>query len=208
MLLPGLLFLVLATTFDSLLVGVSYGFAKIRVPFYSLVIAGLMTGATMLVSMSLGGALGIVFGHDVARWLGSSLLVITGALALRNGHNAGEAGTAGMEPAPPVTLRYLGVIIHIIREPKAADIDESRVIDAREAIALGVALSIDSAGVGLGAALAGFDVLWMTVLASLASPFSLALGAWLGARTHPAGNARLRNLPAWALIAIGLLRLL
>jgi len=208
LLAPALLFLVLATTFDSLLAGVSYGIAKIRVPLYSLAIAGLMTGATMLVSMSLGGALGAVFGHDIARWLGSSLLVITGALALRNGHDAGEAATTGAEPAPPVTLRYLGVIIHIIREPKAADVDESRVIDTREAIALGAALSIDSAGVGLGAALAGFDVLWMTVLASVACPSSLALGTWLGARAHPAGSAALRNLPAWALIGIGLLRLL
>ena len=208
MIVPTLLLLVLATTFDSLLAGVSYGVAKIRVPLYSLVIAGLMTGIAILLSMSLGGALGVVFGHDVARWLGSCLLVITGALALRNDHRAGEAEAVGAELAPSVTLRYMGVLVHIIREPRAADADESRVIDAREAIALGAALSVDSAGVGLGAALAGFDVLWMTALASAACPLSLALGAWLGTRARPAGSAALKNLPAWALISIGLLRLL
>jgi len=232
---PSLLLLALATTFDSFLAGVSYGYAKIRVPFYSLAIAGLMTGATVMLSMSFGGLLGRMFGPDFARWLGASLLVVTGALALRNGHSAGPGdgrgagegtghsagdgtghsagegtggGTDESELMPSVTLRFLGVLVQIIREPRAADVDESRTIDAREAIALGAALSVDSAGVGLGAALAGFDALWMTVLASATCPLSLALGTWLGMHALPTGSSAVRNLPAWVLIVVGLLRLL
>jgi putative sporulation protein YtaF len=170
-----------------------------------------MTGMAIMLSMSFGGVLGGLFGHDMARWLGASLLVVTGALALRNGQSMAcerSRTTAPETQQPSFKLSFLGVLVQIIREPRTADTDESRIIDAREAIALGAALSVDSAGVGLGAALAGFDALWMTLLAAIACPLSLALGSWLAMRALPTGTSIARSLPAWALIGIGLLRLL
>ena len=53
-------------------------------------------------------------------------------------------------------LRKLGVVIQILRSPSKADMDNSGSISTQEAMWLGIALSLDAFGAGLGAALLGF----------------------------------------------------
>lgn len=191
-----------AISFDSFLAGVSYGYARIRVPFRSLLIAGTITGFVMFLSMSLGDALSGFTGAEFARWLGASLLVLIGASALANGH-----ARSGKD-IPVVRLSFLGVVVHVIREPQSADLDRSRVIDSREALVLGTALAMDAFGVGLGAALAGMRILGMTLLAAFGCPLMLWLGAITGSSARLRNTGYVKRLPAWTLVTIGLMRFL
>jgi putative sporulation protein YtaF len=192
--------LAVAISFDSFFAGISYGCARIKVPVRSLVTAGAVTGFAMLLSMSFGAGLTGIFGSSFARWLGGALLVVLGASAL-NGANG-----ASVRTLPVVRLSFLGLIVHIIREPRTADFDRSSVIDAREALVLGTALAMDAFGVGIGAALAGYQVLGMTILSGLACPLSLAGGVMLGSLPRLSNPARFKKVPPWVLIAIGLFR--
>ena len=53
-------------------------------------------------------------------------------------------------------IASLGLVIQILRKPTVADFDKSGTISAGEALLLGIALSVDSFGAGIGASLLGY----------------------------------------------------
>lgn len=66
-------------------------------------------------------------------------------------------------------IRKLGLVIRILRTPSSADIDKSGSISGFEAMWLGIALSLDAFGAGLGAALLGFSPVWTALVIALFS---------------------------------------
>ena len=106
-------------------------------------------------------------------------------------------------------LRRLGIVVQILRTPSSADMDASGSISSMEALVLGVALSLDAFGAGLGAALLGFNPIWTSLTIALFSGTFLMMGMNTGLRF--AGNYWMKHaaaLPALLLIAMGILKLL
>lgn len=73
-------------------------------------------------------------------------------------------------------IRKLGLVIRILRTPSSADIDKSGSISGFEAMWLGIALSLDAFGAGLGAALLGFSPVWTALVIALFSGTFLVVG--------------------------------
>lgn len=108
-----------------------------------------------------------------------------------------------------VELKRLGIVIHILRKPQAADIDRSGTISASEALLLGCALSLDAFGAGLGAALLGFSPLWTSLLIAAASGSFLMIGLRVGFRFATSERMRaLSLLPGLILVLMGILKLM
>ncbi|MBR2565681.1 MAG: manganese efflux pump [Paenibacillus sp.] len=106
-------------------------------------------------------------------------------------------------------LRKLGVVIQILRSPSKADMDNSGSISAQEAMWLGIALSLDAFGAGLGAALLGFPTLWTALIIALFSGTFLLLGMKVGLRfAAQRWMQKLSILPALLLMIMGLMKLL
>lgn len=108
-----------------------------------------------------------------------------------------------------VDFKRIGLVIQILRTPQAADVDRSGSISSTEAIWLGTALSLDSFGAGLGAALLGFTP-WLTA-GSIAVASALFLLCGLRAGRKLAGKPIMRHLgilPGIILIAMGIARLM
>jgi len=106
-------------------------------------------------------------------------------------------------------LRRLGIVVQILRTPSSADMDASGSISSMEALVLGVALSLDAFGAGLGAALLGFNPIWTSLTIALFSGTFLMMGMNTGLRF--AGNYWMKHaaaLPALLLIAMGIMKLL
>jgi len=105
-------------------------------------------------------------------------------------------------------IRSFGLVIEILKHPAAADVDRSGTISPGEAAVLGVALSLDAFGAGLGAALIGLSP-WVTPAAiGFSSGFFLMAGLTAGARMSGfAWMRRLIFLPGMILIAMGILKL-
>ena len=55
-------------------------------------------------------------------------------------------------------IARFGIIIQILKEPRRADLDRSGMISSKEALWLGLALSLDSCGAGIGMALMGYSL--------------------------------------------------
>ncbi|MFD2671693.1 MntP/YtaF family protein [Marinicrinis sediminis] len=122
--------------------------------------------------------------------------------------------TSSVTPLSPLPLLHieikkLGIVIDILKTPSAADIDRSGRISASEAAWLGVALSLDALGAGIGAALIGLTP-WVTSLCiAVASGMFVSLGLRLG--SWCAGWAWMKKmslLPGCILILLGIMKLL
>jgi putative Mn2+ efflux pump MntP len=106
-------------------------------------------------------------------------------------------------------LRKWGLVIRILRSPSAADMDRSGSISAMEAVWLGIALSVDAFGAGLGAAMLGFQPLSTALAITLFSGTFLIAGMKAGFFLSAFRFMRaLGVLPALLLIMMGILKLL
>ncbi|GAB6988497.1 manganese efflux pump [Paenibacillus pini] len=106
-------------------------------------------------------------------------------------------------------IRKLGLVIRILRTPSSADVDQSGSITGLEAMWLGIALSLDAFGAGLGLALLGFSPLWTAMVIALFSGSFLVMGMKLGFRF--ASKTWMRHftaMPAILLIMMGIIKLL
>jgi len=224
-----MLALALAVSLDGLSAGMMYGVRKIRIPFLSIVIVSLCSAFVLFGSMSFGGLFVELLPERAAQWIGASILIGIGVWAILQMRltSRREAESAALEAAagpPAVTetlpaaeertllqweIRQLGLIIRIWRTPSMADVDRSGVISASEAVLLGLALSLDSLGAGIGAALIGFPPVATSLLIGAASGLCIAGGVKLGFLF--AGLRwieRLTLLPGCILIVMGILKLL
>jgi len=107
-----------------------------------------------------------------------------------------------------IEMKRLGLVIQMVKTPVKADLDQSGAISATEAVLLGTALSLDSFGAGIGAALLGFAPLPTAAIIAVASGIFLASGLRIG---YLCADLRwLRKfsiLPGFVLIIMGILKL-
>lgn len=233
-----LLVLAFAVSLDGFGVGVTYGLRRIRIPFLSVFIIACCSGLIIFMSMQVGGWLTNFLSEFVSKLIGACLLILIGCWALiqlkrgkQNGNDvtietaelpqgtvetaAASEGKAGMNDLSNaalvvmVELKRLGLVVQILRTPQAADVDKSGTISASEALMLGVALSIDAFGAGLGAAMIGLPALLTALTIAASSAIFLVGGIRFGFRFSAwKGMQTLSLLPGILLIVMGIMKLL
>lgn len=226
-----LLVLAFAVSVDGFGVGVTYGLRRIRIPLLSIVIIAFCSGMVIFLSMLVGSWITGYLSPFVAKLIGCVVLVGIGTWALlqlrRSGREAGAGDGVtdaeeeiGTEPSTLVDrshpvlvviveLKRLGLVIQILRTPQAADVDKSGTISATEALMLGVALSFDAFGAGIGAAMVGLSPLLTPIMIAVASALFLLGGIRFGFRfSNWKGMQAVSVLPGILLIVIGILKLL
>lgn len=96
------------------------------------------------------------------------------------------------------TLLLILLGIWMITQPSNADFDHSNHIDSKEAIFLGVALSLDAIGIGIGSSMIGFHSFIFPLLVALFQLIFLSFGSYIGRKIQK--NSRLpENI--WNLIS-------
>ncbi|MBM7564088.1 sporulation membrane protein YtaF [Paenibacillus sacheonensis] len=226
-----LLLLAFAVSLDGFGVGVTYGLRRIRIPLLSISIIAFCSGLVVWLSMQIGSLLSGYMSPMTAKWIGAVLLMLIGAYALIQWWQRRRANAVPQEDEPVETaqdsvmhaddgkatattivileLKRLGIVIQILRKPQIADVDRSGAISSSEAILLGFALSLDSFGAGLGAAMVGFNPLLTAIVISTASGIFLLAGMRLGFRFAAwRGMQAMSVLPGVMLIVMGLIRLM
>ncbi|CAH1204611.1 putative sporulation protein YtaF [Paenibacillus auburnensis] len=227
-----LLLLAFALSLDGFGVGITYGLRKMKIPLLSILIISLCSGIVICVSMQVGVLLAKVVSPDAASMIGAVILVLMGCWSLvqmlmqkerehspqgaeaqpvpLNEESVNPAGDWSHKSAVfSLELRHLGVVIQILRTPSSADMDDSGSISSMEALILGIALSLDAFGAGLGAALLGFSPVPTSLMIALFSGTFLLLGMKTGLKLS--GSFWMKHaaaLPALLLIAMGIMKLL
>jgi putative sporulation protein YtaF len=205
-----LLLLAFAVSLDSFGVGLTYGIRKIRIPIRSIVIITLCSAIMIVTSMQLGLGLVAVLPESVIHMLGPLILICVGCWTLwqilRNDDK--EEKSNDDVTVFKFEIRVLGLVVQILKKPTAADVDRSGIISPIEAMFLGLALSLDAFGAGLGAAMVGFSP-WVTaLLIAIMSGLFLAVGLRFGRwAAHLKWIRTVLYLPGCLLIIIGLVKL-
>lgn len=219
-----LLLLAFAVSVDGFGVGVTYGLRRIRIPFLSVIIIACCSGFIIWLSMQVGTLIAAYMPETVAKDVGACVLIGIGIWALVQLKRGKEEDGAGEKKPPVITkvedrthpvlvmiveLKRLGLVIQILKTPQAADVDRSGVISASEAVMLGVALSLDAFGAGLGAAMLGLPPLLTALTIAAASAFFLLGGLGFGFKfSNWKGMQALSLLPGIMLIVMGIMKLL
>jgi putative sporulation protein YtaF len=194
---------------DGLGVGVAYGLQKIKVPVFSRLIISTASFCAICVAIFASSFVAKLLSVDWARFIGAAILITIGIWLILQVWVSKENGKAEGGKLFEITIRPLGLIIQILRQPRDADMDHSGVISPQEAVALGMALALDAIGVGFGAVLAA------EIPVSLLAPFVvglnkflfLSLGIFLGSRTFPAWyGKKIEIIPGGILILMGIIK--
>jgi putative Mn2+ efflux pump MntP len=226
--------LALAVSLDGFGVGVMYGLRKIRIPLVSIAIISVCSGLVIFASMQIGAFAAKFLSPAVAKSTGAVILIGIGVWAIvqmwrqrpdngssddaDTGPGSAAASDARTGPAAPtggirtvlrIEMKRLGLVIEILRTPSLADVDRSGYISSSEAVLLGVALSLDAFGAGIGAAFIGFAPLVTAAVIAVSSGLFIATGLRVGlAYADTRWLQRLAVLPGCILIAMGIMKLM
>lgn len=176
-----LILLAFTLSLDSCSVGLTYGLRNVRIPLKSIIVIGICSAAIMMISMGIGHMISQVFSPAIATRIGGVVLVGIGAWVLYQFfQNDKKEMPQHEEKVWNLEIASLGLVIQILRKPTVADFDKSGTISGLEAFMLGMALSLDSFGAGIGASLLGFSPILMAGLVAVMSTLFLFVGMKLG----------------------------
>lgn len=203
-----LLLLAFTVSVDSFSVGFTYGLRKMKIPLKAIIIIACCSGFILLFSMFAGHLLTRVLSAKITEKFGGILLIGMGIWILYQFFRPEQEKLQQEKTVVNLELKSLGIVIHILRKPVIADLDRSGTINGAESFLLGLALSIDALGAGIGASLLGFPPLDMSLSVAIMSSSFLLAGI-------KAGNAfskwswmdKLACLPGILLIIIGMWKL-
>ncbi|TMU85788.1 sporulation membrane protein YtaF [Bacillus sp. BHET2] len=203
-----LLLLAFAVSLDSFSTGLTYGLRKVKIHAKSISIISICSASSLLLAMLLGQTLGSIITPAWAGRIGGMILVVIGAAVLYQFFRPEkEAALSHEKTLINFEIKSIGLVIQILRKPLTADFDKSGTITGIEAFMLGIALSLDAFGAGIGAALLHFSPLLLTLAIFVMSFTFLFSGLKMGEFfSHLRWIHRVSFLPGVLLILIGILR--
>jgi putative sporulation protein YtaF len=210
------LILSVSLSIDALFVGFAYGLDGTRIPLrsklviclFSIFYAGIAVFAGTAVSKFLPPIAGRLIGALILALIG--LVMILKALiknrAARNIRDEQGDGTIFR-----MIIKPLNLTVQILRNPDAGDVDRSGVIDIKESVLVGSALSFDAIGVGIGSAMSGMNGWYIPLAIGFCQLLFLSFGLFAGG--HFGLLKRLDEkytnvIPGLFLIALSVLRML
>ncbi len=181
--------LVAAVSIDSLLASLALGIDKVKIPFKSAAAMHALCAGMLLVSMLLGKFLGGVIRVEWTRLLGFTVLFITGLLKLCDG---AVKWLIRQRKEVYKKLNFhifdLQFLLTIYADPNKADADRGGILSIREAVYLGITLSLDSAAAGIGAGVLKAPALFTAVIAFAVGLCTVYMGSAIGNRVSAHGK--------------------
>jgi len=197
-----LFFLAIATSIDSLGVGVAYGLNGTRVRFSAHVCICIVMLAITWSSVAAGNTISRYLPDTVTNLLSAAFFVGVGLWILVPAIRKRRAKSNAPDSVHTPT------VTDVLIDPQLADRDSSRDIDIREALLLGVALSLNNIGGGISAGMIKIPAASMAFLAVFFNVLCLTTGHAMGSRlsaTRVSANAEL--ISGVLLILVGLWQL-
>lgn len=151
-----LIVLAIALSIDAFGIGISYGVRKIKFKIFSLAIISIISILFSSISIWFGSIISSIFSEKITSFISIFILVLLGIFIIKKGLEKEEN-----EPiSTPIKdsdnkniyslfIKSMGITINIIKSPSLCDLDNSSKIDYKEALYLGIALSLDCIGASI-----------------------------------------------------------
>lgn len=213
------LMLSISSSIDSLGIGITYGVKNVKISYKAKVILFTVSFFSSIISIWFGYLLKNFLSIYFAKYLGSFMLILIGIFLIFQNLKKEDKKTVksdfinldhSEEKIFSFFIKFLGITIQIIKNPISSDFDNSKTIDIRESLFLGIALSLDSFCIGIGGSILGVNYSIFPFLVAFFQLIFLSLGNFLGRKLY-----KLRKLPdniyssisGLLLIIIGLFRI-
>lgn len=174
-----MILLVLATCCDSFFMSVAYGVEGIKIPKRCVVVIAFCGTFFLGISLYMASLLSNILSEDLGKWISFTILFLLG---LMNLFQVQVKRYVRKYKKEPLIIRFKGIsfVIDIFLDEKEADVDHSKELSLKEAVYLGVALSIDSLASGLAYGI-GFTAIYQMLLSSFIIGIIIILsGSFIG----------------------------
>lgn len=176
-----LILLIIALSADAFAASFAYGADKVKIPPLSAIIVALISDILLMISLLIGNFLKAYIPPMLTTFFSFTILFVLGAIKLfdssirrkirENRFNSKEV---------KVQTKNLRFILTVYVAPEAANTEDVETLSPAEALSLGLALSLDSAAAGFGAASGEYSLLLAALLAFLISLGAVSLGCKTG----------------------------
>lgn len=204
--------LAFSVSVDSLGIGFSYGIKETRINIIAKIVLFSISLLISSLSIKFGNMLISIFSTFFANLIGIIILILMGIWIIFEALNKKTFNyNSNQFKTYNFLIKSLGITVQIIKNPMYSDLDNSNKIDVKEALYLGLALSLDSLCVGLGSSMIKINSYLFPILVSCFQLLFISLGTLMGKKLKS-----LSNIPnnIWSilsgvlLILIGLIKFL
>lgn len=210
------LVLAFSSSIDSLGIGITYGIKDTKISVLAKIVLFVISFSISVLSVWFGDMIKTFFSDFATKLIGNIILISMGFFicyqVLRKNDSKSQPSDfihAYDEKIYSFFIDFLGITIKIIKNPRYSDLDASNSIDAKEALFLGSALSLDCFCIGSCGSILGVNSFLFPLFISVFQLIFLSMGNLLGKKLH--GLSRLPDnvwsiLSGILLIFIGALR--
>ncbi len=205
----GSILLVLSLSIDALVASFAYGTDNIHIPLISSTVLTFISSLFLLISMSIGALIGEFIPTDIAKWASFLLLFAIGFVRLFEGIIKNFLGKQANGSTPKeLNLFDFKLIVQVYGDPTTADVDKSKTLSAKEALTLGIALSLDSLVVGFGAALASLPIIEVLIFSIIFNYAAIGIGCLVGRKCAQKMKFDLSWLSGAILMVLAIIRMI
>ncbi|GIO30571.1 MULTISPECIES: sporulation membrane protein YtaF [Paenibacillus] len=186
----------LASNLDNAGVGAAYGVRNIKIPFYASAVIAFMGFLLTLIGGLSGQVIALWIPPEICNIIGMVILVAIGLWVMLQPF---------LERKKPKKETPPGLIKEILKNPEAADFNQSKTVDFKESVILGIALSINNLAGGFDAGITNINIWETSIFSGLFSLICIGVCSMAGRKI---AGERLGRSASWIagaiLIAIGL----
>lgn len=174
--------LAISASIDSFGVGITYGIKKTKISIAAIIVLLILSIFFTSVSITFGNILSSYISPSISSIIGASILILIGIFILYGAIFKNEKISKSKSEHKEYSffIKFLGITVNIIKDPINSDFDNSNKIDIKEAIFLGIAMSLDSISIGFGCSTIGINSFLFTLLTSFFQILFLCAGKLLG----------------------------
>ncbi|WP_058307131.1 sporulation membrane protein YtaF [Gracilibacillus massiliensis] len=185
--------IIIAISIDSFLVAFTYGLRELTLPLSEMLKISITVATVFGISMIIGDVLSSIISIQSAEMVGGFILAMVGVLLL----------TTLVEKKKK--KKKIPFLIKILKKPMEADIDHSGKINGIEPFLIGIALSLDSFGAGIGVSILGASPVITSLFVFVLTSLFLIVGVYTGKYfANIKGMKKVSILPGFLLIVIGI----
>lgn len=205
------LILALSSSIDALGIGITYGIKNTKISHIGKVVLFVISFSFSVLAVWFGDIIKNTFSDFATKLFGNVILIAMGLFVCFQSFHKNKTSDKRNEKIYSFFIDFLGLTIKIIKNPSSSDLDSSNSIDSKEALFLGVALSLDCFCIGIGGTILGISPFLFPLFISIFQLVFLSIGNMLGKKLY-----HLSHLPdnTWSIISgillilIGIVRFL
>jgi putative sporulation protein YtaF len=167
---------VISSSSDNFIVGLSYGMQKIKINFFNNFIIALISGIGTLIAMLSGSLLTKYIPAQFCKVIGSLILIILALYFIANSFKKKDL-KVDVDKGRINNVKYYD---DILEKPELVDVNDSKSIELGESFILGIALSLNNIGIGIGASILGMNPFITSGLSFVFSMVFIQIGRSLG----------------------------